>query len=240
MPSDESFLANAAKYYRAESHQTAAWKALEASLEGDVLEAFKRAYRGLETVETRPPETVEDSEFPLDVPYFYQRDSKTGHGERMCFSSSMAMALDYIDSNTIEGDDDWYLQHVLRFGDSVDSSAQIKAARSLGFIAEFRMDGTQAYLEKLLNDGIPVPIGILHHGRIDSPTGGGHWICLIGHDDDVFHVHDPFGKLDLVNGGYPARGPSDGKGVKYPKASLMRRWLIASSCDGWFVDLRGN
>jgi hypothetical protein len=191
-------------------------------------------------METRPPKTAKDPEFPLDVPYYYQRDSKTGHGERMCFSSSMAMALDYIDSAVIEGDDDWYLQHVLRFGDSVDSNAQVKAAQSLGFNVEFRMDGTQSDLENLLNNGNPVPIGILHRGSIDSPIGGGHWICLIGHDDDFFHVHDPFGSLNLLNGGYPARGPSDGKNVKYSKKHLMKRWLIASSHDGWFMDLGGN
>ena len=236
MPDKESFLVNAAKYYRAESHQDAAWRGLEASLQPEVLNAFKVAYRGSEG----PPKITKTDEFPLDVPYFYQRDSKTGHGERMCFSSSMAMALDYIDNYRIEGDDDWYLQHVFRFGDSVDSSAQVKAAQSLGYKAEFRMDGTQSHLEKLLNDGIPVPIGILHHGPIEKPSGGGHWICLIGYDDTHFMVNDPFGELDLLNGGYPLAGPLDGVNVRYSKKNLMKRWLIASKCDGWFVDLRGN
>ena len=77
---------------------------------------------------------------------FYQRDSKTGHGERMCFSSSMAMALDYINPDAIEGDDDWYLNEVFKFGDSVSSSAQVAAAHSLGFAAEFKMDGTEELL----------------------------------------------------------------------------------------------
>ena len=40
-----TFLTDAAKYYKAESHQIAAWEALEAELSATTLEEFKRAYR---------------------------------------------------------------------------------------------------------------------------------------------------------------------------------------------------
>lgn len=173
--------------------------------------------------------------FPLDVPYFYQRDSKTGHGERMCFSSSMAMAMDYLDSDVIEGDDDWYLHEVFKYGDSVSSEAQLAAARSLGFDVEFRMDGTEQSLLDQLDKGIPVPIGILHHGTVDHPTGGGHWVCLIGYDEKYFHVHDPFGELSLISGGYPKNGPTDGRDQRYTRKNLMKRWLIANDHDGWMM-----
>ena len=188
-----------------------------------------------------PTVPVEDepAEFPLDVPYFYQRDSKTGHGERMCFSSAMAMALDYLDPEAIDGDDDWYLQHVLKFGDTVSATAQVAAAESLGFDAEFRMDGTEQLLTEILDEGVPVPVGILHHGSVDSPAGGGHWITLIGYDDTYFHVHDPFGELSLIPGGYPKAGPEDGRNQRYTRKNLMKRWLIdGSGKDGWLVDLR--
>jgi len=181
----------------------------------------------------------EKVEFPLDVPYFYQRDSKTGHGERMCFSSAMAMALDYIDPDAIEGDDDWYLDYVFQFGDTVSSSAQESAAQSLGFTAEFRTDGTEELLLQILDDDTPCPIGILHHGNVWHPSGGGHWITLIGYDEKYFHVHDPFGELDLVGGGYPKAGHADGKFQKYTRKNLMKRWLIdGSGSDGWLMDLR--
>ena len=192
----------------------------------------------VEDILVTPVEPIEEITFPLDVPYFYQRDSKTGHGERMCFSSSMAMALDYINPDAIEGDDDWYLNEVFKFGDSVSSSAQVAAAQSLGFDAEFRMDGTEELLLKILDEGTPVPIGILHHGSVDHPTGGGHWICLIGYDNKYFHVHDPFGELELISGGYLKAGPSDGEFQKYTRKNLMRRWLIANDHDGWLMDLR--
>jgi hypothetical protein len=231
----EYFLEKAATYYTAEAHQTAAWRELEHLLDGDVLEAFKRAYRG--SKEEAPVEVAKSPivDEVLEVPYFYQRDSRTGHGERMCFSSSMAMALDYMDPEAIDGDDDWYLGIVQYFGDTTSSTAQIKAARSLGYDASFHMDGRQQDLEKLLDDGVPVPIGVLHKGHVDHPTGGGHWVCLVGHNDTEFIVHDPFGDMDLVGGGYIKTGPTDGKFIRYSKKNLMKRWNIANDHDGWYV-----
>ncbi len=176
--------------------------------------------------------------FPLGVPYFYQRDSKTGHGERMCFSSAMAMAMDYINPDAILGDDDWYLNEVFKFGDSVSSTAQVAAAESLGFTVVFRTAASEKDLIEQLDRGVPVPVGILHHGSVDQPTGGGHWICLIGYDDTHFHVHDPFGELSLVSGGYPKAGPTDGKDQRYTRKNLMKRWLIANDHDGWGMFFR--
>ena len=224
----DCFLANAAKYYEELSHQRAAWEFLEAELSPALLELFKTKYRG-----SSEPVKSDDAVFPLNVPYFWQRDSKTGHGERMCFSSAMAMAMDYIDSDAIEGDDDWYLNEVFKFGDSISSGAQIAAAESLGFTVDFRTDASEQDLLDQLDKGFPVPIGILHHGSIDNPTGGGHWITLIGYDETHFHVHDPFGELALVSGGYPKAGPVDGRDQRYTRKNLMKRWLIANDHDGW-------
>jgi hypothetical protein len=173
----ESFLERAALYFSGEEHQVAAWRALEAGLGPAVLKSFKAAYRGAQVAPVEPK-----SRFPLDVPYFYQRDSKTGHGERMCFSSSMAMAMDYLDPDAIEGDDDWYLNEVFKFGDTVSSSAQIATAESLGFNAVFKTDLNSEAVEAQLDRGIPIPVGILHKGSAENPTGGGHWVCLIGYD----------------------------------------------------------
>lgn len=222
------FLIDAAAYYKAEPHQDAAWRALQAELSPDTLERFKTAYRA-----SQAPVAGDKPKFPLAVPYFWQRDSKTGQGERVCFSSSMAMAIEYLNPDALAGDDDDYLKVVLRYGDTVSSDAQIKAARSLGMDVNFRTNCSEQDLIKQLDKGIPVPVGILHKGSIDHPTGGGHWVCLIGYDSNNFMVHDPYGELDLVNGGYPKAGPTDGKNQRYSRKNLMRRWLIANDHDGW-------
>ncbi len=231
-PATGCFLIDAAAYYKAEPHQDAAWRALQAELSPDTLERFKTAYRA-----SQAPVAGDKPKFPLAVPYFGQYDSATAHSGRMCFTSSMAMALDYIDPAAIEGDDDWYLNVVFRYGDTVSSDAQIKAARSLGFDATFHTNGSEKKLVALLDAGVPVPIGILHHGPVSKPTGGGHYVCLIGYDNDNFMVHDPAGELDLINGGYPKAGGTYGKNQRYSRKNLMRRWLIANDHDGWYVDL---
>ena len=227
------FLPNAALYYLEEGHQVAAWRMLEDNLDPELLESFKSMYRGAkEDVLATPAQPLG---FPLAVPYYNQNDSATSHGHRMCFSSSMAMALDYIDPDKIEGDDDWYLQQVFKFGDTVSAEAQVAAAHSLGFDAEMRYDGTMADLERLLDDGTPVPIGILHHGTADNPQGGGHWICLTGYTNTHFYVNDPAGDLDLIKGGYHSW--DSGEQLLYSKENLMKRWNIASDSDGWYMDL---
>jgi hypothetical protein len=228
------FLKRAFGAYANKPHQDAAISGLEASLTPEQLTRFKAAYSPTQVPQVKPKNN------PLKVPYFYQRDSKTGHGERMCFSSSMAMALDYLKPDVIKGDDDWYLQQVFRFGDSVSSEAQIKAANSLGFKARFRTDGTEQSITKLIDNGYPIPIGILHKGSCNSPQGGGHWICVIGYDASYFYVNDPFGELDAVNGGYPKVGPTDGKNKKYNRKRVLDRWNIKNNHDGWYVDLSGN
>lgn len=227
----EYFLENAAKYYEELPHQKEAWRALEDMLSPELLAMFKNAYRASQ-------KPVKEDGNPLDVPYFYQRDSKTGHGERMCFSSSMAMAMDYLDPDAIEGDDDWYLNEVFKFGDTVSSTAQIAAAESLGFNAVFKTDLNADALEAQIDRGIPIPIGILHKGPIDRPVGGGHWVAVIGYDETHFVVHDPFGELDLIGGGYPKAGPTDGKGQRYSKKNLLKRWEIEGPGSGWGVIFR--
>ena len=230
-------LTDAAKYYKEEAHQKAAWEALEASLTEEQQEAFTKAFRGPQKPPRDPlPDTPN---FPLDVTYFYQRDSKTGHGERSCQSSALAMAVEYIDPEILFDDDD-YLNKVFKFGDTVSQLAQKAALDSIGIKSQFRMNGSEPDLLNILNKGYPVPIGVLHKGSIFAPSGGGHWITLIGYDDKYFFVHDPFGELDLTNGGYPKAGPADGKCVKYSRQNLMRRWLIASKSDGWLWDLSMN
>jgi len=188
------------------------------------------------------PEVSEEEEkvaFPLDVPYYTQLDSEVwGQAERSCFSSSMAMALEYVDPEGIDGDDDWYLREVLKRGDTVSSTAQVETARALGYDVEFCMDGTEQDLLDQLDRGIPVPIGILHKGHVTKPTGGGHWICLTGYDETHFYVNDPMGELSLIGGGYPWETQGRGYGLEYTRKNTLKRWLIdGSGADGWWMKI---
>lgn len=224
-------LVNAAESYKGLEHQKKAYRDLQSSLSDAQRKLFTDVWRSGPTPPTKP-------KFPLAVPYFGQLDSKTGQGERMCQSSAIAMRLEQIDPSII-GDDDSYLSVVNRYGDTVSQSAHQKALNSLGVKAVFRQNGTERMLCDLLDQGIAVPIGVLHRGPISSPTGGGHWVTLIGYDEKYFHVHDPFGEMNVVNGGYVTTAPNSGKNVRYTRKNLMKRWLIDSSgADGWLWEIR--
>jgi hypothetical protein len=229
-------LKDAARWYSAKPHQNAAWDALQATLTPEQVQVFAKAYRA---ANASPATARPATKFPLSVPYYYQRDSKTGHGERSCQSSAIAMCIEYFDPALIRDDDD-YLKLVLIHGDTVSQAAHKKALDSLGVKNKFAVNGTEGELIRILDLGCPVPIGILHRGSLQNPSGGGHYVTLIGYDDKNFHVHDPFGELDLVNGGYPKAGPTDGKNQRYSRANLMKRWLIHSKSDGWYWNLSGN
>lgn len=175
----------------------------------------------------------------LQVKYFPQRDSRTTHAHRMCFSSSCAMMADFLNPKAIdvaEQEDDYYMKnYVFRYGDTTSADAQIKALRDLGIKATFRKNLTQADIEAQIDRGVPVPVGILHHGHVSAPRGGGHWVCIIGYDkaNAQYIIHDPYGELDLVNGGY--YGSTNGASQRYSYANFNKRWMVEGMGSGWGI-----
>lgn len=174
--------------------------------------------------------------FSLPVQYFSQRDSQTGHAHRMCFSSCCAMLLDYLKPGVIHGPngDDEYLARVLRFGDTIEASAQVAALKSYGLQASFQQKLNWKDVDAQLNKGIPVPLGILHHGHVSRPSGDGHWIVIIGRtaEKDAYWVHDPYGDLDLINGGHTN---VSGKKLRYSMKNLGPRWMVEGDKTGWGI-----
>lgn len=175
----------------------------------------------------------------LNVPYYSQRASHTDESSRMCFSASCAMCAEFLNPGCIKGDyalkEDNYLEHyVHKYGDSTNASAQVQALASLGLHPKYSQNGNFALIDKQLRAGKPVPIGILHHGNVNAPSGGGHWIVIIGIEADgkTYVVNDPYGELDLINGEYPSE---NGFHVRYSKENLGKRWLVDGPGSGWCI-----
>lgn len=176
----------------------------------------------------------------LKVPQYYlQTDSATQHGDRMCFSSSCAMAIKYLNPNALMGSnaDDMYLKTVLKYGDTTQYLSHIRACANYGIKASFYQNGTRTVLEKELDAGYPVACGILHHGPASSPKGGGHWILVIGLTDTHVICHDPYGEMDNANGGYPQPGKG-GKNVSYTWKNWSKRWMVDGNGSGWYMTFR--
>lgn len=177
----------------------------------------------------------------LPVPYHYQLDSTTRHGSRMCFSSTNAMLVEYLKPGSLKGvqEDDAYLQTVLKYGDTTSAEAQVSALKVYGINASFRMDGRVKRIKEIIGSGIPVPVGLLHHGHYSNPSGG-HWVLIVGFDETKAEwiCHDPYGKMNVVHGGYLSNLPLAGRFVRYEYGPFNRRWAVAGDGDGWYLEVK--
>lgn len=174
----------------------------------------------------------------LNVPQYYpQTDSRTAHADRMCFSSTMAMAIKYLWPESLQGSnaDDDYLRTVLKYGDTTNALAQIMAAHNYKAKATLFKNGKLQDLKDRIDAGLPVPVGFLHHGPASAPRGGGHWALLVGLTSTHAVFHDPYGELDNVNGGYVRVGPF-GRNIQYSLKNWLPRWTAGG--EAWFMDVR--
>ena len=188
--------------------------------------------------EAPPAPEVPHLSNPLPVEYFWQQDNGKD-GWRQCQTSSIAMCLKYLKVPGINDDVD-YLKIVQKYGDTTLQSSHQQALKSLGVPAKFKTDGGKQDLINRINNGFPAPIGILHHGAlpVPGPSGGGHYICIIGTTDTHAICHDPYGELDLVSGTWAAQGQQDGKSVKYSWKNLLPRWDLNNGVkDGWWWEV---
>jgi len=231
------------KFYSSEYHQERAVDILQEALHGTGVlspnHEWVKTFRGGGSAQTPKGELVQ-----LNVPYLYQLDSEEeGQAGRMCFSSTNAMLVEYLKPGALKDSgqaDDAYLEQVLEYGDTTSAEAQIMALASYEVNARFRQDGTTERAKAILRGGTPVPIGVLHHGSVSSPSGGGHWLLLVGFDEDAkeWICHDPAGRMDLLGGSYADSSPTAGRYVRYAFSGLNPRWCVAGEGDGWFVEVK--
>ena len=176
---------------------------------------------------------------PLQVPFYSQLDSSTDQARRMCFSSSCAMLLEFLRPGLLKGPngDDQYLQRVQKFGDTTSAIAQLNALKSYSIDANFIKNGSVSLIEKKISEGVPVPCGYLHRGPVNSPSGGGHYLIIVGYDKTHFIVHDPLGEADLLTG---ATINKQARFSRYSKQNFCKRWEVKQRGDGTYYYEPGN
>ena len=206
--------------------------------------AWVKAYRNQLPAQQDQPEPEPDPgptvSNPLDVPYFWQQDNGPD-GWRQCQTSSIAMCLAYMGVPGINDDVD-YLRIVQKYGDTTNQCSHQQALKELGVPAKFKTNGNKADLIRCIKANKPVPMGILHHGNVSNPSGGGHYIVLIGWTDESESgktiCHDPYGDLDLISGNWCSTGPTSGKSIQYSWKNLLPRWDLNNGIeDGWYWEL---
>jgi hypothetical protein len=170
----------------------------------------------------------------LPVPFFAQiarsgePTMKTAWEQgRTCNTSSCAMCAKYLGADV--NDDSYYFNYLKPQGDTTDHNAQTRALATLGIKSVWHTDLDYDDLDRSLELGKPVVIGILHRGTLANPTGG-HMIVVVGRTSSGDYVfNDPYGSgLD----GYTS-DVINGYEVTYSRKVLDRRWLTDGSGTGW-------
>ena len=239
---------NTYKYWDGSEHQCQAAKYLYAITAEQHLKTYLDRYRT--PVETEPPEepTTPPPYVIIEAPYYNQRDNPSGQGDRECFATSCAMAAVYWYRETGGGKgcktENKYHRAFPSYGNSTDPNTHLRCLQeSFGLNAQFVTNGSAADLKAELDKGRPTPCGWLHHGHVSSPSGGGHYCCAVGYDDDnaQWIFHDPYGEANLVAGGYVvlnSKSPSGvvhGTFIRYSYRNWTPRWSVANDNDGWMM-----
>jgi hypothetical protein len=229
-------LLSAARAHMNLAHQIAAWRWLQEDLSANRPEAlaqFAELYRADPKAKDPSPSPGRTTNPLSGFPFFDQKDNGP-QGWRQCQTSSIAMCLAYLKVPGIKGDLD-YLRVVQRYGDTTSQQAHALALKALGVRARFRQNMTAAELQAEIKAGLPVAIGVLHHGPVSAPSGGGHYVAVYGFylAAQAWIVNDPYGELDLVNGGWSSQAPGAGKGQRYSFRNLNPRWLPEGPASGW-------
>jgi GH24 family phage-related lysozyme (muramidase) len=187
---------------------------------------------GLKTkTEIKPYAVSGDLRYLRNFPYFYQQDNGP-QGWRQCQTSSIAMCLKYFDVPGINDDKD-YFKYVDKYGDTTARDSHYKALADLRMSAKFTISADVDDVKKEIDQGRPVVAGILHHGTVDQPTGGGHFVVIFGYGKDYWLVHDPYGRLDLVAGTWVDTSPAAGKNVHYSFKDFNPRLFVSGGANGW-------
>jgi len=193
---------------------------------------FDKHWKGLITDTSMHPYAVDgDLRYLRNFPYFYQRDNGP-EGWRQCQTSSIAMCLKYIDTPGINDDLD-YLRIVNKYGDTTHREPHFRALAELGVGANFITTADADIVKAQIDKGLPVAAGILHHGTAARPTGGGHFVVITGYDKKSWLVQDPYGELDMVNGGWEKTGPTVGRNIRYSYKNFEGRFCPGGGASGW-------
>jgi hypothetical protein len=211
-------------------HQQAAWNWLQEELTAPQVAEFAELFRAAPAV--KEPLLPKATNPLTGVPYFSQINASDGpEGWRQCQTSSIAMCLSYLKVPGINDDID-YLRIVRKHGDTTEQTTHTAALKELGVKARFVTNASPSQVQAEIKAGLPVAMGVLHRGFVNSPKGG-HWIACYGFDMFNYIVNDPYGELNVLSGQWVRTGGASGRGLRYSYRNLNPRWLAEGPASGW-------
>ena len=189
-------------------------------------------WEGLETKTiVRPYATESDLKYLRSFPYFYQ-DPKDFKDRPTNEFIGIAMCLKYLDIPNINNPRD-YLNLVNKPDGCTFREAHLEALAKLRVTAKFIKFADEHDIKKQIELGSPVVVSILSNGDSCAPTSGGHFVVIIGYGNDYWLVHDPRGRLDLINGGCESTESTAGRSIKYKFDLVNPRIFSGGGGSGW-------
>lgn len=212
-------------------HQVSSVWMLYADLEKNCPHVLQENSGWLAKFRSAPPKPATPITSVLEIPggkvlspWFHFGQSDNGpEGWRQCQTSSIAMALRFMNVKGIKDDLD-YLKIVNKYGDTTVQETHHRALAELGVKARFELHMTNEMGMAEIDKGFPFVPGFLHHGPVSKPIGGGHYCAVYGYENKKWIPSDPFGELDLVNGGWLKKGITAGANLRYSFENFGKRW----------------
>jgi GH24 family phage-related lysozyme (muramidase) len=182
-----------------------------------------------------PPPGVTD--FTIPVKHYTQIDNTGGRGDRECFKTSCTMLADYVTKGKLsklqkerglaEPED---VYQTFMAGDTTMADTHEHALKQLGIDAYFTRTASIADVEKSLDLGIPVPIGVKY--KTD-----GHWVLVNGRGPKGWDVLCPYG---IRNGATDTwiqvfQKESDASQDSFSKGLLKAVFTDLGDEDGWAI-----
>ena len=193
---------------------------------------YDNHWKGLKTeISVQPYAKDNDLVYLREFPYeYYNEDEIKGWRRSQAFC--MAMVLKYLDAEGINGVND-YINLLNKRGSNGSRDAHLQSIRTLGYTATFNQSVDPEDIKDNIKRGLPVIASVISKKHISNPKGGAHYVVITGYGYDYWLVQDPFGELDLIDGGWKDRSAEAGKNIKYNYEHFNRRLFVAGGATGW-------
>ncbi len=189
-------------------------------------------WKGLKTEVTIKPYAINgDLIYLRNFPYYHREQGDVAnryHSQAYC----ILMCLKYLDATRIN-DVNEYLKLVNKHGDPIKRENNLKVIRDLGFTAYFTLSADSDDIKEEIQQGLPFIASIVPKRNLENPVGRAHFVVIIGYTKDSWLVQDPFGSLDLINGGWTNRSSQAGQNILYKFEHFNKRLFIGGGATGW-------
>ncbi len=193
---------------------------------------FDKHWDGLKTeIKIKPYGVDKDLIYLRDFPYFHRNEEDVEnmyHSQAYCVS----MCLKYLDALPIN-DVNEYLKLVNNYGDPIKKDPNLKAIKELGCSAYFTLSADSDDIKEEIQEGLPFIVSIVPKRHISNPIGRAHFVVITGYNNDSWLVQDPFGSLDLINGGWTDKSIHTGQNILYKFEHFNKRLFIGGGATGW-------